>query len=114
MVKKPAYTPERGDVVWIDLNPTKGHEQAHKRPVFVLSPKSYNEKTKMVLVCPITSQKKGYPFEVEIQEKKVSGVILSDQIRSLDWSIRKVTFIQKAKRNIYDEVIEKIHVLITD
>jgi mRNA interferase MazF len=85
-----AYVPERGDVVWITLNPQAGHEQAGRRPALVLSPKSYNGKVGLALLCPITSQVKGYPFEVAIPDGlRVNGVILSDQIKSLDWRARK-------------------------
>jgi mRNA interferase MazF len=85
-----AYIPERGDVVWISFNPQAGHEQAGRRPAVVLSPKAYNGKVGLALLCPITSQVKGYPFEVAIPEGlPVSGVILSDQVKSLDWQARK-------------------------
>ena len=85
-----AYVPERSDVVWITLNPQAGHEQAGRRPAFVLSPKPYNGKVGLALLCPITSQVKGYPFEVAIPDGlPVNGVILSDQIKSLDWRARK-------------------------
>ena len=81
-----AYIPERGDVVWITFNPQAGHEQAGRRPALVLSPKAYNGKVGLALLCPITSQVKGYPFEVGIPEgMPVNGAILSDQIKSLDW-----------------------------
>jgi mRNA interferase MazF len=84
-----AYVPERGDVVWITFNPQAGHEQAGYRPAVVLSPKTYNGKVGLALLCPITSQIKGYPFEVEVPEGlSVNGVILSDQVKSLDWKAR--------------------------
>jgi mRNA interferase MazF len=113
MVKKGAFVPDRGDVVWIDLNPIKGHEQAHTRPALVLSPKAYNQKKGMIIACPITSQIKGYPFEVAVDEKKVSGVVLADQVRSLDWRNRNVKFIQKVRRSVYEEVAGKLSILIT-
>ena len=85
-----AYVPERGDVVWITFNPQAGHEQVGRRPALVLSPKAYNGKVGLALLCPVTSQVKGYPFEVGIPEGlPVSGVILSDQVKSLDWRARK-------------------------
>lgn len=83
MVAKP-YFPDRGDLVWVDLTPTKGREQAKVRPAIVLSPKIYNQKTNLAIMCPITSSSKEYPFEVAVNDKKVSGVILSDHVRSLD------------------------------
>ena len=87
------YIPERGDVVWISLDPQAGHEQSGRRPVLVLSPKSYNGKVGLAIICPITNQTKGYPFEVIIpSELVVTGVILSDQAKSLDWQERKAEY----------------------
>ena len=111
MVNK-KYVPDRADIVWIDLNPVKGHEQANVRPVFVLSSKKYNKQTGLMLVCPITSRIKGYSFEVAINGGKVTGVILSDQVRSLDWQKRNVRFIQKAPHEIFDEIKENIEILL--
>ena len=113
MVKR-KYTPERGDIVWVSFNPKKGHEQAGKRPALVLSSKLYNEKSGLILACPITSQIKGYPFEVLTKDGKINGVILSDQVRSLDWKIRKVKFIQKTKGEIFQQVQEHIIALLTE
>src|SRR3989339_911090 len=96
MVKERLYTPDRGDVVWVDLNPAQGHEQKNVRPALVLSPRAYNKKTGLVLVVPITSQQKGYPFEVLLKGKKVKGVVLADQLRTLDWRVRKVRYIERA------------------
>lgn len=108
------YIPERGDVVWIDFNPTRGHEQARKRPAIVLSPKPYNEKMGMMLVCPITSKVKNYPFEVTIKTGKLSGAILADQIRNMDWHTRKIAFIQKAPLVAIATTQEQIIKLITE
>ena len=80
-----AYIPEPGDIVWLEFNPQAGHEQAGHRPALVLSQRAYNEKTGLGIFCPITSKVKGYPFEVLLKGKKISGVILSDQVKSLDW-----------------------------
>ncbi len=111
MVKK-VYIPERGDIIWLDFTPQSGHEQMGKRPAIVVSPKEYNEKVGLGLFCPITSKEKGYPFEVKIENKKIDGVILSDQLKSLDWKSRNAEFIVKAKKEEINEVIEKISVLI--
>jgi len=111
MVKK-KYTPERGDVVWLNFDPQSGHEQKGKRPAVVISPKEYNEKVGLGLFCPITSKVKNYPFEVKIQNEKIEGVILSDQIKSLDWKSRKIEFISKITTKEIDEVISKINVLL--
>ncbi len=84
-----SFIPERGDVVWINLDPQAGHEQAGVRPVLVLSPAAYNGRVGLMVCCPITTQSKGYPFEVLIKNNlKVSGVILADQVKSLDWKAR--------------------------
>ena len=80
------YVPERGEVVWLNFNPQAGHEQAGHRPALVLSPASYNLKTGLMLCCPITSQVKGYPFEVPVTgDAGIAGAILADQVKSLDW-----------------------------
>jgi len=113
MVKK-KYTPERGDIVWLNFNPQSGHEQKGKRPAIVISPKEYNEKTGLALFCPITSAIKNYPFEVKIKNKKINGVVLSDQIKSLDWKTRKIEFIAKETADIINTVIDKIGVLLFD
>lgn len=106
------YVPERGDVVWVDFDPTRGHEQAKTRPALVLSPRSYNQKTNLALMCPITTKAKGYPFEVPLVAKQIEGVILGDQLRSLDWSVRNVRFIQKAPANALADVEEMLKILL--
>jgi mRNA interferase MazF len=111
MVKK-KYSPERGDIVWLNFNPQSGHEQKGKRPAVVISPKEYNEKVGLGLFCPITSKIKNYPFEVKIENKKINGVVLSDQIKSLDWETREIEFITKEKSKIIDEIINKISMLL--
>lgn len=113
MVKRKRYIPDRGDIVWVNLNPQKGREQANKRPAIVLSPKFYNQKSSLALMCPITSKIKGYPFEVEIKRTTTSGVVLADQIRSLDWRARKVSFIERVKPEILFSVQEKVLTLLT-
>ncbi len=107
-----SYIPDRGDIVWIQMNPQAGREQAGHRPAFVVSPKSYNGKVGLALLCPITSKEKGYPFEVLITGKNIQGVILSDQVKSLDWKAREARLEEKAGRAITDEVIAKIETLI--
>jgi mRNA interferase MazF len=111
MVKK-NYIPERGDIVWLNFNPQSGHEQKGKRPALVISPKSYNDKTGLALFCPITGKIKGYPFEVEIDNAKITGAVLADQIKSLDWKTRDIQFIKKETSAIIDEVIDKISALL--
>src|SRR5687767_16037745 len=88
--KTVAYIPDSGDIVWITFNPQAGHEQAGRRPALVLSPASYNGKVGLAILCPITSQVKGYPFEVATPARsRVCGVILADQVKSLDWPFAK-------------------------
>ena len=84
------YVPEAGDIVWLQFDPQAGHEQAGHRPALVISPATYNGKTQLMLCCPMTTQIKGYPFEVLIAGEKPS-VVLSDQIKSLDWVVRKAS-----------------------
>lgn len=108
-----AYTPERGDVVWLDFNPQVGHEQAGRRPALILSPASYNRKVGLALFCPITNQIKGYPFEVAIPKpEKVTGVILADQVKSLDWQKRNIAFIAKLPTKTVNEVLAKLRTLL--
>jgi mRNA interferase MazF len=108
-----AYIPERGDAVWLQFNPQAGHEQAGHRPALVLSPKLYNEKVGLMLCCPITNQKKAYPYEVELPEDlDVSGVILSDQVKNLDWKARKASFIVKVSSDVVDDVLAKLNTLL--
>jgi len=108
-----AYTPERGDVVWITFNPQAGHEQAGRRPAVVLSPKAYNGKVGLALLCPVTSQVKGYPFEVAVPDDlPVSGVILSDQVKSLDWKARKAEKACSLPEESIKKVLQRVKALI--
>ncbi len=108
----PRYVPNRGDIIWLDFNPQAGHEQAGKRPAIILSPKEYNRKTNLIIACPITSKIKGYPFEVRLVGKKINGVILSDQVKSLDWKVRNAELIEQAAAETIAEVQEKLLLLI--
>lgn len=108
-----AYVPERGDVVWITFNPQAGHEQAGRRPAVVLSPKTYNGKVGLALLCPITSQVKGYPFEVAIPDGlPVNGVILSDQVKSLDWKARNAEKACSLPEESIKKVLQRVKALI--
>jgi mRNA interferase MazF len=107
------YVPERGDIVWLNFTPQSGHEQAGRRPAVVISPAAYNKKVGLALFCPITSQIKGYPFEVALpKNSKIGGVILADQIKSLDWQAREVRFIVALNQKVINEIILKMKVLI--
>jgi mRNA interferase MazF len=107
------YCPSRGDLIWIDFNPQAGHEQSGRRPAVVLSPHPYNSKVGLVILCPITSKEKGFPFEVKIPEGlKVGGVILSDQVKSLDWKERHTEFACKIPASTVREALNKILTLL--
>ena len=107
-----SFVPKRGDIVWLDFTPQSGKEQRGRRPAFVVSPALYNKKTSLALLCPITSQIKGYPFEVMLTEgMKTQGVIISDQIKSLDWKARNAVFIEKVDEGITQKVLKKIYLL---
>lgn len=107
------YIPERGDIVWITFNPQAGHEQAGRRPALILSPKAYHARVGLALLCPITSQVKGYPFEVLLPSgQPISGVVLADQIKNLDWQVRQATFICKAPPATTQEVLAKLETLL--
>ena len=108
-----AYVPGRGDVVWLDFNPQTGHEQAGRRPAFVLSPASYNRKVGLALFCPITNKSKGYPFEVDVPAGlDVTGTVLSDQIKNLDWKARNATFICRLPDETIEQVLAKAATLL--
>lgn len=108
-----AYVPDAGDVVWLTFDPQAGHEQRGRRPALVLSPRSYNVKARLALACPITSHVKGYPFEVALpQSGKISGVVLADHIKNLDWQARAIAFEAKAPADVVTEVRERLRVLL--
>lgn len=107
------YVPERGDVVRITLNPQAGHEQAVRRPAVVLSPAAYNGKVGLAILCPITGQEKGYPFEVQIPRGlAVGGVILADQVKSLDWRAREAELAGRLPDAAIVEVLQKLNTLL--
>jgi len=109
------YVPERGDVVWVSLDPQAGHEQAGRRPALVVSPRAYNGKAGLALLCPITSQVKGYPFEVALPAGlEVDGVVLADQVKSLDWRARRAERAGRLPAGAVTEVLEKLGTLLTD
>lgn len=107
-----AYIPKRGDIIWLEFDPQKGNEIQKTRPALVISPFSYNQKTGLGLFMPITSQIKGYPFEVIIDEDEIKGVILCDQLRSLDWKARKAKFLTHIQPIILSDVLAKLQVLL--
>lgn len=112
-MKRSGYVPERGDVVWLDFDPQAGHEQSGRRPAFVISPAAYNGKTGLMLCCPITTQVKGYPFEVAVEgSTKVRGVILADQVKSLDWQVRKAERKGNVSKGVLEEAVGKIRAIL--
>ncbi|GAC1346649.1 MAG: endoribonuclease MazF [Isosphaeraceae bacterium] len=109
------YVPERGDAVWIDFDPRVGHEQAGRRPAIVLSPSAYNDKVGLSIVCPITNQIKGYPFEVLLPPGLgLTGVILADQVKSLDWRRRRAEFLRVLPEAVLTEVFERLSALLPE
>ena len=114
MVNSRTYVPQCGDVVGITLNPQAGHEQAGRRPAVVLSPKNYNGKIGLAILCPITNQIKGYPFEVLIPVGlPVAGAILSDRVKSLDWRARNAELLCTLPTETISEVLQKLVTLLS-
>ena len=106
------YAPKRGELVWLQLT-RAGHEQAGRRPALVISPVGYNRKVGLALFCPITNRVKGYPYEVPLPDRlQVSGVVLSDQIKSLDWRARQAKRICAAPEEVTREVLAKLGTLV--
>ncbi len=106
--------PERGDLVWMSFSPQTGHEQTGRRPALILSPSAYNRKVGLALVCPITSRAKGYPFEVPLPAGlPVSGVVLSDQVKSVDWEARTVQVVCRISDGVVHDVIHKLETLLS-
>jgi mRNA interferase MazF len=113
-VSKQEYIPRRGDVIRLNFDPQKGHEQAGRRPALVLSPTDYNRTVGLAVVCPITNEKKGYPWEAGIPDNHfVSGVVLSDQVKSLDWRERRAEFICTPSEELLEDVVEKACALLS-
>ncbi len=112
---KTAYFPKRGDLIWLDFSPQSSHEQAGRRPAAVISGSQYNRKVGLLLACPITSQRKNYPFEVLLPGGlPITGVILADQVRSLDWKSRQAEFIGRVGERVLAETLGKLAALIED
>ena len=107
------YVPDRADVVWLAFSPQAGHEQAGHRPALVLSPSIYNRRTGLMLCCPLTTRIKGYPFEVNIHGPSgAAGVVLADQVKCLDWRLRRVKKINEAPAAVVTEVLAKLRALL--
>lgn len=109
----PEYVPSRGDLVRLSFAPQSGHEQAGRRPAVVISPRLYNERSGLAICCPVTSRKKGYPFEVQLPTGgAVSGVVLADQLKSLDWKARNAERLGEAGPETMSELLGKIRALL--
>ena len=107
------YVPSRGDIVWMNFTPQTGHEQAGHRPALVVSPREYNAVTSLALCCPITSQVKGYPFEVTLPpDAPIVGVVLADQLKSVDWRARRARFECRSGNRVINEVVGKVSMLL--
>lgn len=112
-MSKGLYVPNRGDIVWLQFNPQAGHEQAGHRPALVLSPASYNRRSGLMLCCPMTNQRKGYPFEVVIAgDTGQESVVLADQVKSLDWKVRKAVMKGTASIEVIAETLSKLQTLL--
>ena len=112
-MKHPAYVPERGDAIWLDFDPQAGREQAGRRPAIVLSPAAYNVKSGLAIICPVTSRVKGYPFETPLPDGlPISGVVLADHARSLDWNSRRAELICPLPAEVVQDVAAKIIALV--
>lgn len=104
-----SFVPDAGDIIWIDFDPQAGREQSKRRPALVLTDSKYNRASGLCVVCPLTSARKGYPFEVAVTVDGVDGAILADQVKSLDWRTRNADFHSKAA----PDVLKKIRVYVT-
>jgi mRNA interferase MazF len=113
LVSAARYVPDRGDILWLTFDPQAGHEQAGRPPALVLSPVAYNRRAKLALVCPITNQAKGYPFEVALPVGlPLTGVVLADHLKSADWAARRAEFVAKAPVDVLADVIAKLRPLL--
>jgi mRNA interferase MazF len=112
-MSKVVFVPDRGDIVMLDFNPIKAHEQAGRRPALVLSPRAYNHVSGLMICCPITSTRRNLPFETNVPKSLVTrGVILAEHVRSVAWAARHATFLERVPRAVMDEVSGKLLVLI--
>lgn len=107
------YIPKRGDIVRTDFDPSAGHEQARRRPAIVLSPESFNRQIRLALVAPVTRRVRGHGFEVALSGAKTEGVVLCQQVKTIDYRRRGITFIEKAPPEILNDVLAKVRVLVS-
>ena len=112
MANSRTYVPEAGDIVWLQFDPQAGHEQAGHRPALVLSPAIYNSKAQLMVCCPLSTKVKNHPFEVQLTMNGVECVVLSDQVKSLDWKVRQAIKKDSASDAVMREVKAKIRALL--
>lgn len=109
-----ADAPERGDVLWVDLDPGSGHEQRGRRPALVMSNACYNRTTGLCIVYPITSRIKGRPFEVPIMVDGIGGVVLTEHVRCISWTERAIRTAARAPGNVVQDVAERVKLLVSE
>jgi len=108
-----AYVPDAGDLVWLTFDLQVGHEQRGRRPALILSSRVYNAKARLAVACPVTSQVKGYPFEVALPPHgAIAGVVLADHVKNLDWEARRVVFEAKAPAEVLADVRARLRALL--
>jgi mRNA interferase MazF len=106
------YVPAAGDIIWVDFDPQAGREQAKRRPALVVTEQSYNRASGLVIVCPLTSKRKPYPFALPVLVDKIEGAVLVDHVKSMDWAARKATFHSKADLALLAKVRTYLGVLL--
>ena len=107
------YIPKRGDIIWTNFDPSAGHEQALKRPALVLSPEPFNKQVRLALVAPITSNIRGHGFEVKLEKTKTAGVVLCQQVKTIDYEARGIRFIESVPAGITNDVLAKVKLLVS-
>ena len=107
-----SFVPDVGDILWMSLSPTSGHEQSGHRPVLTLTPAAYNAKRGLLICCPITSRIGGYPFEVAVDTEGISGVVIADQVKSVDWQARGARLAGRVSVDVTLEVRAKLGALL--
>ena len=109
------YIPNKGDFVWLNFDPQSGHEQKGRRTAIIVSKPLFNEKTGLAFACPITTKDRSFPFHLRIPEGlPVHGVVMIDQVKSIDYASRKVSFIAQAPKNLMDEILAILYAIIYD
>ncbi len=106
------YIPELGDIVALTFDPQSGHEQKGRRPAIIISNKVFNQHLGLAYACPITNTKKDFPFHIKVNSEQITGFIMVEQMKSIDYKTRKIKFIEKAKQEIIDEVLGIIESII--